>query len=74
MSATAKLAPGESESSMMRWAFISLIAANIATLLGFGVVAGEAREVAEIIVFVFLILLAVALVVGIARGRAPPTA
>lgn len=54
---------------MLRWAFIFLIVALAAAILGFGGVAGAAAGVAKILFFVFLLLFIVGLLVHLVRGR-----
>lgn len=54
---------------MLRWAFIFLIVALAAAILGFGGVAGAAAGVAKILFFVFLLLFIVGLMVHLVRGR-----
>lgn len=54
---------------MLRWAFIFLIVALAAAILGFGGVAGAAAGVAKILFFVFLLLFIVGLLMHLVRGR-----
>ena len=54
---------------MLRWAFIFLIVALAAAILGFGGIAGAAAGVAKILFFVFLLLFIVGLMVHLVRGR-----
>jgi uncharacterized membrane protein YtjA (UPF0391 family) len=56
--------------SMLYYALVFLVVALIAGLLGFGVVAFAAAEIARICFFVFLVLFIVSLVGHVAR-RAP---
>jgi len=53
---------------MLGWALTFLIIALIAGVLGFGVVAGTAASIAQILFFVFLVLFVVGLIMG-RRGR-----
>lgn len=57
---------------MLRWALGFFIVALIAAFLGFGGIAGTAVGIAKILFFGFLILAAISLVVGLARGGGPP--
>jgi len=53
---------------MLKWAFVFLIIAIIAALLGFGLIAGTAAMLAKIFFFVFLVLFVISLFSG--RRRA----
>ena len=54
---------------MLRWAFIFLIVALAAAILGFGGVAGAAAGIAKILFFVFLLLFVVGLIMHLVNGR-----
>lgn len=54
---------------MLRWAFIFLIVALAAAILGFGGIAGAVAGVAKILFFVFLLLFIVGLMMHLVRGR-----
>ena len=54
---------------MLGWVVTLLIVALIASVLGFGGIAGASIEIAKIIFFVAVILFLVSAVVGVARGR-----
>ena len=54
---------------MLSWAITFLIIALIAAVLGFGVLAGTAMEIAKILFFVFLVLFIVSFFMG---RRTPP--
>ncbi len=54
---------------MLRWAFIFLIIALAAAVLGFAGIAGPVETVARVLFFVFLLLFALGVLVHIARGR-----
>jgi uncharacterized membrane protein YtjA (UPF0391 family) len=56
---------------MLSWAITFLVIALIAAVLGFGVVAGTAAEIAKILFFVFLVMFVVSLIFG--RARMPIT-
>ena len=49
---------------MLYWALVFFIVAVIAGILGFGVIAGAAADVARVLFFVFLVLLVVSLIAG----------
>jgi uncharacterized membrane protein YtjA (UPF0391 family) len=49
---------------MLYWALVFFIVAIIAGILGFGVIAGAAADVARVLFFVFLVLLVVSLIAG----------
>jgi uncharacterized membrane protein YtjA (UPF0391 family) len=53
---------------MLSWAITFLVIALIAAVLGFGVLAGTAMEIAKILFFVFLVLF----VLSFFMGRRPP--
>jgi len=55
---------------MLYYALVFLVVALIAGLLGFGVVAFAAAEIARICFFIFLVLFIVSMVTHVAR-RAP---
>jgi uncharacterized membrane protein YtjA (UPF0391 family) len=59
---------------MFSWALTFLIIALIAAVLGFGGIAGTAIEIAKVIFFVAILLFLISAVIGLARGRVPPTA
>lgn len=52
---------------MLRWSLSFLILALIAGLFGFGGIASAAVGIAQILLFVFLLLFLVTLVAGLAR-------
>jgi len=54
---------------MLRYAVIFLIIALVAALLGFTGIAAGAVEIARILFFVFLLLFAVSLIVGLMRRK-----
>jgi uncharacterized membrane protein YtjA (UPF0391 family) len=49
---------------MLRWAFIFLIVALIAGLLGFWGLEGTAMQIARVLFFVFLVVFLISLVAG----------
>lgn len=53
---------------MLQYAFIFLILAIIAGILGFGVVSGTAAWIAEVLCVVFIVLF----LIGLLTGRRPP--
>jgi len=59
------------ETIMLRWAFVFLIFALVAGLLGFTGLAGESMSIARILFFVFLVVFAISLVYGLVTGRSP---
>ena len=59
---------------MLRWAAVFLILALIAAVFGFGGIAATSAEIAKLLFFVFLIVFAVSLIMGLATGRRPPIA
>ncbi len=54
---------------MLSWALGFLVVALIAALFGFGGLAAGAASIAKLIFFGFLILAAIAAVVGLVTGR-----
>jgi len=54
---------------MLSWALTFLVIALIAAVLGFGVIAGTASSIAQILFFVFLVLFVISLIVP--RFRPP---
>lgn len=57
---------------MLRAALGFLILAVIAGLLGFGGIAALSVDIARILVIVFLLLFAVAMIMHALRGKTPP--
>ncbi len=57
---------------MLYWAVIFLVIALISALFGFGGIASASAGIAQILFFVFLVLLAISLVMYFVRGRRPP--
>ena len=56
---------------MLGWAVTFLVVALVATLLGFGGIAGTAMEAAKLVFFVAIVLFAISAVIGLMRGRSP---
>jgi uncharacterized membrane protein YtjA (UPF0391 family) len=54
---------------MLNWAITFLVIALIAAVLGFGVLAGTAMEIAKILFFVFIVLFILSFFMG---RRTPP--
>ncbi len=54
---------------MLNWAITFLVIALIAAVLGFGVLAGTAMEIAKILFFVFIVLFILSFIMG---RRSPP--
>lgn len=59
---------------MLRWAAAFFILAIIAAIFGFGGIAVASAGVAKLLFFLFLIVFAVSLIMGLASGRHPPVA
>jgi uncharacterized membrane protein YtjA (UPF0391 family) len=57
---------------MLYWALVFLVIALIAGLLGFGGVASTAVGIAQVLFFIFLVIFAVTLVMGVLSRRPPP--
>lgn len=55
----------------LNWALMFFIVAIIAAVFGFGGIAAESAGIAKILFFLFLILFAVSLLMGMVRGRGP---
>lgn len=55
--------------TMLKWALIFFIVALVAALFGFGGIAGTAAGIAKILFIGFLIVAAIALIMGLAGGR-----
>jgi uncharacterized membrane protein YtjA (UPF0391 family) len=54
---------------MLYWAAVFLVIALVAALFGFGGIAAGAVEIAKVLFFVFLIIFAVTLVLGLIGRR-----
>ena len=52
---------------MLYWAFVFLVVAIVAAVLGFGGIAGTAMGIAKVLFFVFLALFLISLVFGMRR-------
>jgi uncharacterized membrane protein YtjA (UPF0391 family) len=53
--------------SLIGWAFIFLVLAIVAAVLGFGVVASAAAGIAKVIFYVFLAIFAIMLITHLTR-------
>lgn len=56
---------------MLRWALIFFVLALIAALFGFGGIAAGAAEIAKILFYAFVVIFAVSLIAGLAKGKGP---
>lgn len=56
---------------MLRWAAIFFVIALIAAFFGFGGIASGAVDIGKTLFYVFAIVFAVSLVVGLIRGKTP---
>jgi uncharacterized membrane protein YtjA (UPF0391 family) len=56
---------------MLYWALICLVIAIMAGVLGFGGIAGTVVGFAQILFFVFIVLLVVSLIANAVRGKGP---
>lgn len=54
---------------MLYWALVFLVVALVAGALGFGGVASASVGIAQILFFIFLVLFAVSLIMGLVRRR-----
>lgn len=54
---------------LLKWALIFFVLAIIAALFGFGGIAGAAAGIAKLLFFGFIVLAAIVLIAGLARGR-----
>ncbi|HMN39681.1 MAG TPA: DUF1328 domain-containing protein [Phycisphaerales bacterium] len=59
---------------MLRWAFVFLVFALVAGLLGFTGIAGDSMYIARILFFIFLVVFLVGLVYSLLTGRRAPGA
>lgn len=57
---------------MLGWALSFFVLALIAAFLGFFAMAGLAAEIAKLLLIAFVVLLAISLITGSLRRRAPP--
>jgi uncharacterized membrane protein YtjA (UPF0391 family) len=58
--------------AMLYWAVVFLIIAIIAGVLGFGGIAATAAGIAKVLFFIFIVIFAIALIMGLARRGPPP--
>ena len=56
---------------MLYWAAVFLVIALVAALFGFGGIASASAGIAQVLFFVFLILMLISIVMHLVRGRAP---
>ena len=56
---------------MLYYAAVFFVIALIAAIFGFTGIAAGAVEIAKILFFIFVVLFAISLVVGLLRGRGP---
>lgn len=56
---------------MLRWAAAFFILALIAAVFGFGGIAATSAGIAKILFFIFLVIFAISLIMGLASGRRP---
>ena len=56
---------------MLRWAFVFLVLALVAGLLGFTGVAGDSMYIAKILFFIFLVVFVVGLIWSLVTGKRP---
>lgn len=54
---------------MLRWAIIFFVVALVATVLGFGGIAGMSFEIAKFVAVIAVVLFVISLVAGGLRGR-----
>jgi uncharacterized membrane protein YtjA (UPF0391 family) len=59
------------EKQMLHWALVFFVIAIIAAVFGFGGIAGAASGIAQILFFVFVVLLAISLIMNALRGKSP---
>jgi uncharacterized membrane protein YtjA (UPF0391 family) len=59
---------------MLRWAFIFLVLAIVAALLGFTGIAGQSMYIARILFFVFLVIFIAGLLYSLITGKSSPVA
>ena len=57
---------------MLYWALVFLVVAIVAGLFGFGGIASASVGIAQVLFWVFLVLLLISVVWHFMRGRAPP--
>jgi uncharacterized membrane protein YtjA (UPF0391 family) len=57
---------------VLSWALNFYVVAIIAAVFGFGGIASASAGIAQILFFIFLVLFAVSLIIGLARGGRPP--
>ena len=54
---------------LLSWTITFLVIAIIAAILGFGVIAGTAAEIAKVLFFVFLVLFIIGLISHLGSGK-----
>lgn len=56
---------------MLGWILVFLLAGVVAGVLGFGGIATFAVDIAQLLFFVFLVLLILSILIHVLRGRGP---
>jgi|TARA_B110000211_G_C13938458_1_gene490502 uncharacterized membrane protein YtjA (UPF0391 family) len=54
---------------MLHWALVFFIVSIVAALFGFGGIASSAVGIAKVLFFIFIVLFAISLVVGLITGK-----
>ncbi|CCK74182.1 MAG: DUF1328 domain-containing protein [Oleispira antarctica] len=54
---------------MLHWALVFFIVSIVAALFGFGGIASSAVSIAKILFFIFIVLFAVSLILGLIKGK-----
>ncbi|MAF32275.1 MAG: DUF1328 domain-containing protein [Magnetococcales bacterium] len=57
---------------MLYYSIIFLIVAVVSAVFGFGGIAAAATDIAVLLFYIFIILFAVSVVIGLVKGRKPP--
>jgi uncharacterized membrane protein YtjA (UPF0391 family) len=56
---------------MLYWAVVFFVVSIVAALFGFGGIASSAVGIAKVLFFIFIILFAVSLILGLIKGKKP---
>ncbi|MGR6872148.1 DUF1328 domain-containing protein [Pseudomonas sp. HK3] len=56
---------------MLHWAVVFFVVSIVAALFGFGGIASSAVGIAKVLFFIFIVLFAISLILGLIKGKKP---
>ena len=57
---------------MLRYSLLFFVIAIVAAFFGFGGIAGEATGIAKVLFFIFVVVFAISLLIGLVTGKKGP--